>query len=105
MLTSLDLCNEQLVRALEELIDVDREVPVGVHEAQEIEELGVVQEEKPRELEPLHFQVVVGSLVHLLVEGYQFGEDWDPILDGKVVGGLWVPEGAPHDSSERGASI
>ena len=47
----------------------------------------------------------MSSFVNLLIEGYQLCEHWHSILDGKIVSGLRVAEGTPHDSPERGTSI
>ena len=62
-----NLGHEELVGALEENVDVDREVLVGICEHEEVEELRVVQEEEASELEPLVLQVLVNLLLELQV--------------------------------------
>ena len=105
MLTRLDLCDEELVGSLEELVDIDGEIPIRIDEHEEVQELRVVQEEETRELQPLFFQILVGLLLKLGIEADEPSEDGHSLLDHQVVYGFRVAVGTPHYATELRSRI
>jgi len=49
VLARFDLRDEQIVSSLEQNVDVNREILIGVGQHQKVQELTVIQEEKPIE--------------------------------------------------------
>ena len=63
MLTRLNVRYEEILCALEDDVDVDGEVLIRVRQHQEVQELGVVQEEEAVECQTLLLKIFVGLLL------------------------------------------
>ena len=63
MLTRLNVRYEEILCALKDDVDVDGEVLIRVRQHQEVQELGVVQEEETVECQTLLLKIFVGLLL------------------------------------------
>ena len=63
MLTRLNVRYEEILCALKDDVDVDGEVLVRIRQHQEVQELGVVQEEETVECQTLLLKIFVGLLL------------------------------------------
>lgn len=63
VLTRLNVRYEEILCALEDDVDVDGEVLVRIRQHQEVQELGVVQEEEAVECQTLLLKIFVGLLL------------------------------------------